>query len=538
MNATGWRHWPVAVLLVVSAGLMTLNVLDNPLANRPLGSDETWHLLASVHYGQCFSGAQDAPAIWTVDRHYPPLVTALAGVANSVFGESNRLAIMVIALFIPLLLVSVFGLARGFGLPPLSALTAALSLLFSRQLFSMSREFMLDFPLVAMVALSAWAIIAADDFKQRTPALLAGVCIGLAALTKWTAPLYLAPLMIIGGIRAWPARHCRFHWLGAIGLATLLAIPWYGPNLGPVIGVAMDHAFSRVGLPETGAQFPSLFSIRAWMAYLLMLIQLWQWLLFLLSALGVFAALFARGRPVRTLGVWIVASYILVSLLPPRDPRFIAPLMPALAVAAMIPCGFPIFSRSWHREISFAFALLVAVFLSGDIPGIRPLPIFEKFRQRWEYRFQQKWGDPPPPSHTDLSWLPDSPGLTLQLDPTDLRLRLVAEDCLCLFQDRDTENMIVAVLAKYPAFLDGMQAVFDQVGNAPKLRPVISPAFLQHGRLPGDVEAVLMLTLDESLHTSKYEWPSKRAIGPGWTELQRWPLSDFHSARLFIRILQ
>ena len=535
MSPAWLRRCPVAVLLAVSAGLMALNVLDDPLSTRPLRSDETWHLLAAVHYGRCFSGAPEAPPIWAVDRHYPPLVTALAGGANCIFGEGGRLAIAVVSLFIPVLLVSVFGLARRFGLPPLSALAAALSLLFSRRLFSMSREFMFDFPLVAMVALSAWAFFAAGDFKQRGPALLAGACLGLAALTKWTAPLYLAPPVLFAGMRAWPDRAGRKRWFAALGVAALLAAPWYGPNLGSLAGVAADHAFSRVGLPETGAQFPSLWSMRAWTAYQVMLIRMWQWPLLLLAMLGFLSAFSVRGRTARPLAGWIAASFVLVSLLPPRDPRFIAPLLPALAVAAMLPCEFRVFSGSMRREAVFASALLAAIALGGDLPGVRPLPILEKLRERWEYQFDHKWNGPPPPSRNGLAWTPDPQGLALALEASDPRLGHIADDCCILLQDIGAPGISLAILAKYQAFLDGARAGFNKAGSTLRLQPARSPACLKDGRLPGDVDGVLMLELDERFHASQFEWPSVRSLGPDWVELQCWPISESHSARLFIR---
>ena len=535
MSPAWLRRCPQAVLLAVSAGLMALNVLDDPLSTRPLSSDETWHLLAAVHYGQCFSGAPGAPSIWTVDRHYPPLVTVLAGAANSVFGESARLEIAVVALFIPVLLFSVFGLARGFEMPPLSALAAALSLLFSRRLFSMSREFMFDFPLAVMAALAAWAVVAAGDFKRRAPALRAGACLGLAALVKWTAPLYLAPLVILAGVRAWPDRAARARWLAALGIAALFAAPWYAPNIGPVVGVAMEHAFSRVGLPETGAQFPPLWSVRAWAAYPIMLIRMWPWPLLLMALAGTVAALSGRCRTTRPLAIWIAASFVLVSLLPPRDPRFIAPLLPALAAAAMIPCEFPVFSRSIRREAAFALVLLMAILLSGELPGVPPLPSLDKIRLRWEHRFDLKWNGPPPLSHSDLSWAPDPPGLAPALEASDPRLRLIAEDCSVFIEDIGARNMVLAILAKSQAFLDGTLAAFEKAGSAIRLQPALSPAFLKNGRLSGDVDGVLMLELDGRFHRSKFEWPSERALGPDWTELQSWRLSDSHSARFFIR---
>ena len=211
------------------------------------------------------------------------------------------------------------------------------------------------------------------------------------------------------------------------------------------------------------------------------------------------------------------------------------PLLPALAAAAMIPCEFPVFSRSIRREAAFALLLLMAILLSGELPGVPPLPSLDKIRRRWEHRFDLKWNGPPPLSHSDLSWSPDPPGLAPALEESDPRLRLIAEDCSIFIEDIGARNMVMAILAKSQAFLDGTLAGFEKAGSAIRLQPALSPAFLNNGRLSGDVDGVLMLELDGRFHRSKFEWPSERALGPDWTELQSWRLSDSHSARFFIR---
>src|SRR4029077_17436397 len=85
--------------------------------------------------------------------------------------------------------------------------------------------FMIDPPEAAMVAASAWAILASRRFERVGIAALAGVLVGLAMMTKETSIIFLAGLVAVailrGGWRNWRGL------LMFLAVAAAISLPWY-----------------------------------------------------------------------------------------------------------------------------------------------------------------------------------------------------------------------------------------------------------------------------------------------------------------------
>jgi 4-amino-4-deoxy-L-arabinose transferase-like glycosyltransferase len=209
---------------------------------------------ASRHFGTAFSdrdtflkGAQlwwfryepDAGAI------YPPLVYLIAqiGMLGGLNVDGPVLAVNVVT--VPALAAGTFGMARlAYG--RLAGLLAVLFVLATPVVIGQFHLFMLDLPLAAFVALSAWLLMASNRFADRRLSLLAGVAVGLGLLTKQTFPVFIAPLVGIillrGGWRQW--RNILLFALPAL----VIAGPWYVEHLDGLRRVAAEGTLQSSGV--------------------------------------------------------------------------------------------------------------------------------------------------------------------------------------------------------------------------------------------------------------------------------------------------
>jgi hypothetical protein len=175
--------------------------------------------------------------------------------------------------------------------------------------------------------------------------LLAGVCIGLACSTKYTAWLLAVPLLVVHvsrcgfGGAARPANLRRLVSAGAAAVAAAVA--------GTPLVFADWKQFWEFGVVYnwyTGAPTGSLLDIkRSYGPYAMLLGDALGWPLLALSVLGLVAglALMARGdrrspavRGHLIHGTWAAAFYAFYGLSPHHALRFIMPIAPSLVLFA------------------------------------------------------------------------------------------------------------------------------------------------------------------------------------------------------------
>ena len=118
-----------------------------------------------------------------------------------------------------------------------SALPAAVFTATQPMVVGLSRTTLVDTLLVLLVALAVWAAILSDGFRERRWAVACGIVVGLATLTKVTAPGILA-LPLLGTL----ALAAKMEWrrqltnaaVGA-GVAAFVCLPWFAVNFSPTL---------------------------------------------------------------------------------------------------------------------------------------------------------------------------------------------------------------------------------------------------------------------------------------------------------------
>ncbi len=335
-NRTGrLRPWLPLAALWAFHGLT--NILWLAADRRAPYWDMANHLWLSLRYYR----AEGLNELWRIVgevAHYPPLFHLATWPFYRLLGTGEDVAALVNLLALAVLLAATYGLGahlynRGVGL--LGAFIVSMYPLVA----GLSRKYLIDVMLMALVAASVWALARSEGLRRARYVILFGLIAALGMLTKRAFALYVAGPLLWAGIAFWRGKP-GWRQVAMLALPALVvaasALPWYGLRLytlGAYIGarllVSRDGAnLSRIG---QSARF-----------YLQALAGEQLFLFFTVLALvGLGYALSRQRRGNGLLLAWVGLSLALLSLVSTNDVRFAMPFFPALAL----------FSANWLLSI-------------------------------------------------------------------------------------------------------------------------------------------------------------------------------------------
>lgn len=276
-------------------------------------------------------------SLWLLSSKIPPGIYLLtAGFLRALHLEpSSDNATLILGGASALLLLAVYGLGRVLFASASVGLWAAGLCQLLPGLYRYRTEFLLDYPLTAMVTAN-FCLLAIWQTARRSRwpvALLWGVSFGAALMVKQTTLLFLiAPVGAALAGNLW-RRQWLFlaHWVLGFGAALPIFLPWYRTNW-LLILTSGKRATLDAAIAEGD---PALDTPAAWVYYLFVLPFLVSLPLLVVPAMG---WLRAGGRiwqawPHKSwLWGFLVGGYLLSSLNVNKDARYILPLLPALAL--------------------------------------------------------------------------------------------------------------------------------------------------------------------------------------------------------------
>ncbi len=209
-------------------------------ATVPEGDSAT-HLLNTLYFQERLREASNpadllAPALTSCDMNtYPPLVYQVTGLVGAWSGGLDLRRVLFLNLgWVALAVVSTYALGRRLfggdcqdprpGQGRAVGFAAALLLGFSPFVLSHLPTYLLDLPTMGVLALALASLAWAMDMRNRFQALLAGLAVGAALLTKWTTFFSLTPALLFVAIQV--HRRCDEDDRAALGrlLAGVLVI--------------------------------------------------------------------------------------------------------------------------------------------------------------------------------------------------------------------------------------------------------------------------------------------------------------------------
>ena len=354
------------------------------------GWDQADYLTGALNYWQVLRSPQWFSQswwaeFWMLSSKIPPLVYISTVPFLAIFGAGVEQSTIVNLFYGAILLGSVYGLGTRLFDVQVGLWAAAICLLFP-ELCRIRLDFLIDYPLVAMVTLSVftltmWAVINADPSTQNHPsfqrlplhpaiypwlwAVAFGLAFGLSLLTKQTALLFLSvPIATLGMTFLWQKAWIKLaQLLLSLAIALTICLPWYRLNW-LLILTASKRATIDSAIAEGD---PPLNTLEAWIFYLKLLPSLVSFPLLIAGLVGLllywkrsvilgewlisggrlrqkidYGGLRKRGyrqaiyrrwwRSLGWLAVFLVGGYLLSSANVNKDDRYITPLLPVLAV--------------------------------------------------------------------------------------------------------------------------------------------------------------------------------------------------------------
>ena len=254
----GRPEWLVAG---IAAAACLLNYVWLSVDARPPHWDAANHLLSALNYRDVLAGVIEGTAgaplevlkrLLHVDAMvYPPLLPLTAAVLSPT--ETFRSLVMVNSLFVALLVFSVYNIGRRTHSERAGVISAALIATYP-MVTHLERDFMVDFALLAITALSGYLILASDDYRRPLVTFLFGISTAFGLLVKPTFATFIVVPATYTLIRAGaglatvdrPAHLRGLRWLAAgVATAAFVIALWYIPNWATVSSEAARIASSN-----------------------------------------------------------------------------------------------------------------------------------------------------------------------------------------------------------------------------------------------------------------------------------------------------
>jgi hypothetical protein len=303
----------------------------------------------------------------------PPLIAALPTTIYWIAGRRTRAAYAVNLFFLLVTFGALYWLGKKYA-SPRAGLIAVFIAGTMPILYGLSRWFLVECGLTAMVCLAICLIAEWNEFDGAWKAFLLGAICGIGLLMKMSFPLYVLVPMLYFAVRAGPS---KVRVTAFVAPALLLALPWYFFNFRSVLDTAL-----RAGSIESAKIYGTgdVFSWAAISTYLTNLFNAGPTLYFIALPLllaGFVRVTSAAGRRGLLLCALWGSPILFLVFGHYRDLRYAAPLFPALALALAILMETALLNHNMKAGILacaiFALPLLSMLQTSFGVFGTRRL---------------------------------------------------------------------------------------------------------------------------------------------------------------------
>lgn len=376
------RPRPLWVLLAGGLLLCLLTilwvVLDTGIAPP---TDSAHHLLTSILFARGLD-AGGLAGLWQTMRHFyvgwpPASYLLLYGPLGWLFGDQSQLMRLYSLALVPLLMWGTYSLGTRTLKDRRLATLAALLCVFGFGVTGQLRQVSIDLPATAAVLLVMVALSRSALFSRPRWVLLLGVACGLCLFTRVQSVFFIAgPLAVQAVISlvtapSWRRRGLRLLGLVSVpALAALSSSPWWFGRLPSLWRISTAHLDPGRVTPRGD---PELWAGLTY--YLGALGKLGGWPLLLMALVAVPLVMARRGAwrspTLQLLLPWLIGGIVGLAMGVHREPRYLLPAVPALALLACQ--GLAALPRQRLRE-ALGAALLLLVVLPPLIAMAIPVP--------------------------------------------------------------------------------------------------------------------------------------------------------------------
>lgn len=336
------------VFSILASSTLAWTVKDQ----TPPSWDPSHHMVAAYDYYRPlahFDLRGFTREVFVNKQYYAPFIHLLTAAAFLIFGASRLSAVAVNLISLAVLLGSVSWIGRALYCSDVESSNArrastdliALTLGAVAALVSTSYHFnawllhdaFLDYPLVALVALSFALLIRAGDFSKRSDAMQFAIVAGLGLLAKQTFAFFLvlpALYVVICVLKKRDRKAIINLALTGAVIAGIAAI-WYAPHFRDVIEIYRINQQGAIDEHE-----PLVLSRDSLIFYLHSLISMQAQMPFgLLFGAGLIYSLIRSRKQSIMLYLWLLSGIASFTLIANKDVRYTVPVLPAVAILSV-----------------------------------------------------------------------------------------------------------------------------------------------------------------------------------------------------------
>ncbi len=296
--------------------------------------DQSWHLMISLHKYYKFKGIDTTkfesayPIFNWALNYYPPFFHYTTVPFFMMFGPSYDSGMLTNLFYLGVLVLSCFFIGKK-----LSNNKTGLILAFivsTIPLYNeLMRDYLLDYPLVSMIALGYMFLLYSDNFNNKKFSILFGLTFGCGLLIKWSYFVYfIIPLLKIKNPK---------NYILPFSIAFLVALPFY---------IKFNFLQLLANLSSQGN--PEFYTFSGITYYLFAIINGFSFVYFVLF---LYSLKNKKTKPVLGNVFFICGLFTLISN---KDPRYIAPVF--IFMSMVIACN------KFIRKHLLVFIMLFAAF--------------------------------------------------------------------------------------------------------------------------------------------------------------------------------
>jgi len=359
----------LALILSVAFSLNLWLVAED---KRPPPYDYAGYLNASITiYDAIRHGSLQELVSALADPYRPPLVPLSALPFYTVFGTSYQSAMLTNLLYMTILVICTYKLARMSHSAEVGLIVAGI-IWAVPGVMNYARIFGLDFPEAALVSAGLYLTAASKGFTSRGTSLALGAVVGLGLLTKWSYFVFVTPIIVMELIQRRQIVNTRNVILAGI-VAAAISSPWYiyAVSQGLIQRLAY-YAWGAAAKPY--APSGSLFDLSALLYYPRFTYTHIIGPVFGIGLLLVFCLALpqvirrrasSNSRLVKSLALSLLVPLLVFAFLEDKGLRFFLPALPCLLVL-LVWTG----SGTRIRGIRIGAFLLVGVLLGGSFLSV------------------------------------------------------------------------------------------------------------------------------------------------------------------------
>ncbi|MFL6216792.1 MAG: ArnT family glycosyltransferase [Blastocatellia bacterium] len=334
-----------AIFLILAASTIAWVLKDH----TPPSWDPSHHLCAAYDYYRPlghFDLRGFAREFFQTKHYYAPLVHLITAGFFLIFGASKLSGIAINLLSLAVLLGTVSWIGRRLycnvddasnasinaGGLTIGALAGLLTASYHFNAWLLHDAF-LDYPLVALVALTFALLLKADRFQSRRDAVMFAVAAGLGFWAKQTFAFFfiLPAIYVISRVLIARNRRAIINLLLAGVIIVMIAAIWYGPHLQDAIAIYRINQQGAIDEHE-----PAVFSRDSLTFYWHSLISAqMQMPLGILFGVGLLYSLVRARRESLMLYLWLLSGIGMFTLVANKDVRYTVPVLPAVALLSV-----------------------------------------------------------------------------------------------------------------------------------------------------------------------------------------------------------